>query len=266
MPVGPAEEDRSMTTILAAVNGSAATGPVLAVAGAMASLLGGSVDAIHVSGTSGEGDTQWSDTPLVLDRSGIRIVDGDPVDEIVAEAANPDVALVVVGARSGTSGARPAGHVSLAVVERSITPVLVVPPDTSLVDESQPMRRVLVPLEGTIEGSEAVAEILHRLEEAGVELLGVHVFGPTAVPAFWDEPGHAERSWANEFQVRWPTPKVDLRLRRGEVADAVLDLIRVEHVDLVALAWSQSLEPGRAEVVRTILGRSDVPVLLVPVT
>lgn len=254
-----------MTTILAAVNGGPATGPVLAVASSMASLLRASVDVIHVEGTESD-ETARAEHTLTTGQVDIRILHGDPMDEIVAEAADPDVALVVVGARRRISGAQPAGHVALAVVERSVTPVLVVPPHTTVVEGSRSLGRVLVPLEGTTEGSEAVADILQRLEEAGVELLGVHVFGPADVPAFWGEPGHAERSWASQFVARWSAPpSIDLHLRRGEVADAILHLIRAETIGLVALSWSQNLEPGRAEVVRAVVAQSDVPVLLVPV-
>jgi nucleotide-binding universal stress UspA family protein len=255
-----------MTTVLAAVNGSPATGPVLAVASAMASLLRGSVDVIHVAVGIGEGDEPGPEPSLVTGQVDIRILHGDPVDEIVVEAANPEVTLVVVGARRRASGARPAGHVALAVVERSVTPVLVVPPDTTVAEGSRTLGRVLVPLEGTIEGSEAVADIVQRLGEAGVQLLGVHVFDPADAPAFWGEPGHTERSWASAFLGQWSvTPSLELRLRRGEVADAILDLTRAENIDLVALAWARNLEPGRAEVVRAVVAQSDVPVLLVPV-
>lgn len=255
-----------MTTILAAVNGSPATGPVLAAASAMASLLRGSVEVIHVRESTGGEDGPRFESAITAPEVDIRILYGEPIDEIVAEAADPDVILVVVGARGQASGARPAGHVALAVVERSVTPVLVVPPDTAVVDGPRTMGRALVPLEGTTEGSEAVADILQRLEEAGVELLGVHVLDPTDVPAFWGEPGHTERSWASAFLVRWSArPDLDLHLRRGEVAEAILDLIPAENIDLIVLAWSQHLDPGRAEVVRAVIARSDVPVLLVPV-
>jgi hypothetical protein len=54
-------------------------------------------------------------------------------------------------------------------------------------------------------------------------------------------------------------------LRSGVTADHLLGIAEEERADLIVLGWSQTLSPGRAEVVRALLERSPVPLLLVPV-
>lgn len=252
-----------MNTVLAAIDDSTAAAPVLAVAQAMARILDTSLEVLHVQ----EGDKATA--AAVAEQGGVdlHVVEGDPVAQIVEAAALPSVVLVVVGTRGHPSGPRPAGHIAMHVAERSNTPVLVVPPDFDPPDVDQPIRRALIPLEGSPESTDAVAASLQRLAAAGVELIGVHVFNDTSVPRFWDEPGHAEQSWAAEFADRWCTEAgLDLHLRRGAAPQTIVDVADAEKVDLIALGWSQDLSPGRADVVRTALTHSCVPVLLVPVT
>jgi hypothetical protein len=47
--------------------------------------------------------------------------------------------------------------------------------------------------------------------------------------------------------------------------DPVLEVASDEDVSMIALGWAQDLARGQAAVVREVLGRSPVPVLLVPV-
>ena len=252
-----------MTTILAAIDDSTAATPVLAVAGAMAALMDATVDVLHVR----EGDKRTAADVAEQRGFRVRVVEGDPQGEIVRAADDPAVDVVVIGIRGQPAGPRPAGHIALAVLEQVAKPVLAVPPDAPLHHLSSPIRRVLFPLEGTEVSSDAVTGVLHRLAAAGVELLGVHVFDATTVPAFWDEPGHAEQSWANEFVARWcSSVGVDLQLRRGAAPQVIAEVARSENVDLITLGWSQHLGPGRAEVVRAALTETGLPVLLVPPT
>jgi nucleotide-binding universal stress UspA family protein len=250
-----------MTTVLAAVDDSTAAAPVLAVGQVMASLLDMPLEAVHVR----EGDKQTA--VGVAERAGVplRVVEGPPVEGIADAAADPAVGLVVVGARGQPAGPRPAGHIAVAVAERIDKPVLVVPPDVTVADGGRPIRRVLVPLEGSQESTDAIAASLRDLAGAGVELVGVHVFDTTTVPRFWDRPGHTEQTWAAEFLSRWCTePGVDLHLRRGSAPTTIVEIAGSGQVDLIALGWAQDLSPGRAEVVRAVLTHACVPVLLVP--
>ena len=175
--------------------------------------------------------------------------------------------MVAVGARAGAEGASPAGHVALSIIARAGDPVLVVPPRTNGRRPAPRIRRALIPLEGTAETSVAVTAALHQLAEAGVELVAVHVFDATTVPAFWDQSAHADEVYAAEFASRWcAEAAVDLHLRRGTAPETIIDVAEDEAVDLIALGWAQDLSPGRAAVVRSVLAAAQIPVLLVPLS
>lgn len=253
-----------MTVILAAIDGSDAAGPVLATARVVADQTGSSLRVVHV----GEGDPDLdAAAAAAAGAAGVSLdqLAGAPDEAIVQAVADPNVVLVVLGARGTPQGPRPCGHIALAVAEQVDKPVLVVPPDGGR-DPSAPIRRALVPLEGTLESTAAVTEHLRGLAAAGVELTALHVFDADTVPRFWDQTGYAEESFAAEFASRWCTePDVDIRLRRGAPGTAVVEVADAEEIDVIALGWSQNLTPGRAGVVRAVLEHACIPVLLVPV-
>lgn len=253
-----------MTVILAAVDDSDVASAVLTTARTLADQLAGTLRAVHVRETpspaAGMAASAADDLGTALEE-----LDGDPVGALVGAVASPEVGLVVVGARGSPEGPRPCGHVALAVAEQAGAPVLVVPPDGAR-DPAAPIRRAIVPLEGTPESSAAVTDALRALADAGVEITVVHVFDAETVPRFWDQSSYAEESFAAEFAACWcPGPDVAVRLRRGVPGTAVLDVAEAEEADVIALGWSQDLSPGRARVVHAVLDRACIPVLLVPV-
>jgi nucleotide-binding universal stress UspA family protein len=251
-----------MTVILAALDNSAAALPVLRAAAAMAHTLSAECRAVHIR--EGEHDT----AAAMADHAGISIeaLHGNPVDRIAEASADAAVGFVVVGARRHRAGRRPSGHVASAVMTQVHKPVLVVPPDARL-PASERFRHVLVPLEGTPASTDAVAEEMRALAGAGVDITVLHVFRPGTTPRFWDQTAHAHQSWGTEFLAHWcDQPGVALHLRSGDVAGAILDVAATEAVDLIALGWSQTMDADRARIVRDIVSRSEVPVLLTPVT
>ncbi len=203
---------------------------------------------VHAGDTSGDEVVGLARVFAELLGSDLDVVQVDDVDGIVEAAAAEDVEAVVIGARGADE-----------VVGRLHCPVLVVP------DGAGPsIRRALIPLEGSAESSEPVADTLERLHAAGVELVVLHVFDASTVPRFWDQSAHADASYASSFASRWcDQPAAALHLRRGAAPEVVADVARSEEVDLIALAWTQDLSPGRAAVVRAALA-AEVPVLLVP--
>jgi nucleotide-binding universal stress UspA family protein len=249
-----------MTAILVAVDAVDSAAPVLDTGRAVAKLLGASLRLIHVRET----DDAAAAVASRLNGERLEVVAGDPATEIIRAVADPEVVLVVVGARGDPDDPRPAGHTALAIVGQADKPVLVVPP-RKLTTEVPRIRRALVPLEGTAESTEAVTEALQMLADAGVDLVALHVFDADTVPRFWGEPGHTEQGFATTFLSRWcAAPSVDLHLRRGIAPATVMEVADTEGVDLIALGWAQDLSPGRARIVRAALAQASVPVLLVP--
>lgn len=126
--------------------------------------------------------------------------------------------------------------------------------------------RVLVPLDGTPESAEAMAETVAVFAESGIDIVVLHVFDETTVPKFWDQSAHARKSWDEEFLARYcKQPDARLELRTGRPGETILDVAATEHADLIALGWAQNLSAGRASTVRTTLSRARTPILLLPV-
>jgi nucleotide-binding universal stress UspA family protein len=249
-----------MRRVLAAIDTSPCAGEVLEVARAVGEFFDAGVAALHVREDGRE---------LVLAAArdaGVELLerDGPPIDAIVAAAGDPDVVAVVLGARGVHSGPRPAGRTALDVITRLAKPVVVVPPDGAV---RVRISRVLVPLEGSLESSEAVAGTIARAGHRDVEILVLHVYGPETMPAFEDQPQHAVPAWADEFLARFvavPSAHVEVVRHVGVAGDRVVAVAQEVGADLIALGWSQELAPGRAQIVRETLARSSVPVLLVP--
>lgn len=147
-------------------------------------------------------------------------------------------------------------------VRTAAGPVVVVPADAAVA----PVRRVLLPLDGTSTSAAVVPLVSELLATDGVKLVALHVFEPTSVPLYWDHPTHARRAWSEEFLRRQcPQTGAELEIRTGEPGDRVLDVAKKVDADLIVLGWSQQLEPGRAAVVRATVEQARVPVLLFPV-
>ena len=250
-----------MSKILAAIEPSAAAGPVLDVATALAARLGLTPVALHVL----EGDPE--PVRMLAERWGVRLLlveGGTPADAILAALDAEDAELAVVGARRLRAGPRPAGTTALAVASGAARPVVVVPPGTDQPPAVDPKLLVL-PLEDAEELSAAAGEALLRLGGAGIRLLVVHVFDEANAPRFWDRPEHDAQAWAHEFLARWdPAPEVELELRAGPPVEGILEVATEHGADLIALSWSQELAEHRDLVAREILARAPVPVVLLP--
>ncbi len=96
----------------------------------------------------------------------------------------------------------------------------------------------------------------------------LHVHSPATVPAFSSHDPHETRAWKEEFFSRYiatPHDGVTLLCRLGVPADDVVAIAHEISADLIVLAWSQDLNPGRARVVCETLAHTRIPVLLLPV-
>ena len=250
-----------MSTVLAALDGDASGRPVLNTALALADLLDCTVTCLHVR------EDASSAAPDLACAAGVELreVRGDPVQQIVTATQDPDIAALVLGARGVHGGPQPAGHTALDVITRIPKPVAVVPP------HAQPpkhIKRILVPLEGTSEDSQALDATIRLAHRRGLEVLVLHVHSPATVPAFSDHEPHATLAWEREFLTRHvstPHDRITLLRRLGVPAADVVAVARESGPDLIVLAWSQDLAQGHARVVSETLAHSNIPVLLLPV-
>lgn len=183
----------------------------------------------------------------------------DPMTAALAAISGPDVAIAVVPRSLNGSD-----DLTEQLVLASTKPLVVVP--VTAPSAAEAVARVLVPLDDTEVSAAAVSSIVELFSDSGADVVVLHVFGAGEVPHFWDQPVHADTSWSEEFRARhcdWHGGHIELRTGRpGEVLVAVA---AQERADLIALAWSQSLDPERAAVVRAALADAPVPVMLMPV-
>lgn len=249
-----------MPRIIAAIDNSAASGPVLDMALAIAPLFGAGVGAVHV------GEDGARTARAVAERVNVpfEALPGDPLTRIAALAARHDTVAVAIGARRTPGGRRPAGHLALAVADRTDKPVIVVAP------EAHPptrVRRVLVGLEGTPSKTRRLSRAI-ELVDTEVEVVVLHVDDYGSIPPFTNHGGHETEAYAREFLARHcPGVPVDrLELRIGDPVEEILAVSEAVGADLVALGWPQGREPAGGVVARSVLSRSHMPLLLVATT
>jgi nucleotide-binding universal stress UspA family protein len=248
----PSPDHDAMATVLAALDNSLAVNPVLAMARALARMLGDGVEAIHVRGEgveAAEAGVRAAGVPL-------RLSSGPVVEGLVDAGRAPDVSALVIGARGTVGPSLVLGSTALAVVTALRTPVVVVPPTAQV---SPRIRRVLVPLEGTTSSSLAPRSLIELASGSEVEVLALHVDGVDT----------ADEAWTREFLARYcPSGVGRVRLERlSGSREALVPLVAEEsESDLIVLGWAQQLADGRAPVVRAALERSKIPVMLIPVS
>jgi nucleotide-binding universal stress UspA family protein len=251
-----------MTIVLAAVEADACAQPVLGTAIVLADLFDATAVGLHVRENGTGGPQQLANAAGVE----LREATGIAIEQIVGAAEQPDVAALVLGARSLHGGPQPAGHTALEIITRVPKPVAVVPPHAQ---PPERLSRILVPLEGSSESSHALKDTIELAHRRRLEILVLHVHSPATLPAFSDHEPHATQTWEEEFLTRHvaaPHDRVRLLRRLGVPADDVAAVAHDAGADLIVLAWSQDLGPGRARVVSETLAHSSVPVLLLPVT
>jgi nucleotide-binding universal stress UspA family protein len=249
-----------MSSIVAAIDNSAAARPVLSMATALGAVFGADVAAIHVSEDDGQTASAIAETFGIP----CEILRGDPFTRIAACAGRDDVVALVVGARRRIQGGS-AGHLARQVADAVEKPVLVVPPESKPIDR---LRRVLIAMEGTSKKARSIANAIDIAAGADLDLTVVHVDDEDSIPQFSDQVAHETDAYATEFLARYlrGAPDAHLELRIGVPADEIIDITNTLDPDLVAIGWPHVAGEHRGAVARDILDRSHVPVLLVAVT
>jgi nucleotide-binding universal stress UspA family protein len=249
-----------MSTVLAAIDNSAAAVAVLGTAETIARRLGWRLEALHVR-EDGDVGARAAAAAAGVD---LTEVEGSPTEQICDLARAEDVVALVVGARS-FAAADVLGGTAVELVTAVDKPVVVVPPEAPPIER---LSRILLPLDASEASAEALNRGLELLTAADVELVVLHVeFGDT-LPMFEDQCAHETDAWIAEFLRRYcpVAPEgVRLELRTGRPGEHVVDVAVETGAELIALGWRQKVATGRAAVVREVLTRSRLPVVLFPV-
>jgi Universal stress protein family len=252
-----------MPTILAAIDDSAATGPVVEVAQWFAALVDLDVLALHVSG-DGDGLTAHA----IADAAGVdfELRAGDPVATICDAAAEPEVRALAIGARGLPTHGMPAGHVALDLIGTVAKPVIVVPPDVRVPRDGR--LRVLAPVDEDPRSAAALQRLLEEMHPPGLEVVLLRVFDAEHMPKFANH-GTYDADIFVEGLVRRTVPsevaaRTRVEMRVGYPAHTILAVERELEFDVVVLGWGQDLVNGRASTVRRLLAHAKTPVILLP--
>lgn len=246
-----------MTTVLAAVDNSAAARPVLTAASALAAVLGAGVQAIYVAGEDGQTARACAESAGVT----FYRVSGEPIAEITRRARDDDIVAIAIGARRRLRQ-RHVGSLARAVATAIDKPVLVVPPESA---PAERLHTVLIAMEGTPAKARNVKSVIDIGVGADLDLVVVHVDDELSIPSFSDQAAHETDAYAAEFLARYVhgAPKARLEPRVGIPADEIVAVSDSISADLLALGWPQSADPHRGMIAKEVLDRSHVPVLLV---
>jgi nucleotide-binding universal stress UspA family protein len=248
-----------MSVVLAAIDNSAATQPVLELARELARLRGAAVETVHVDEA---GTSRWAAAIAGAEHLLLHRRQGEVATAIAATAKERDAIAVVLGARGLPAGASPAGHVTMDLVQALDIAVAVAPPQA----EPRPIVRVLVAVEGDGE-SHGLRHLARHFARSKLEIFALHVFEPDNLPLFADQPVLETEAWVEEFGRRSfgsLDGGVRLEVRVGDAARKLLEAAQELGVDLVVIAWHRDLSHGHGRLVRAVLAGADVPVLLVP--
>jgi len=252
-----------MSQLLAALDDSAATAPVLAVAQWLGDLLDLEVVALHVS-EDGSGATAHQ----VADAAGVKfeIREGDPTHTICEAATASDVHAIALGARGLPAHRIPAGHVALDLIRRVAKPMIVIPPDVRVPRLRGPVR-VLAPVNDTARSADPLRRLLDEMQLSELDLVLLHVFDTQHLPMFANHGTGDIAAWREEL-TRRTTPshvaQARVETRLGNPAHTILAVERELDPDLVVLAWAGNLSRGRAAVVKRLLAHATTPLVLIP--
>jgi hypothetical protein len=249
-----------MKIVLAAIDAGPAAPAVLETALGIGTLMNAPVEAVHVR----EGPIGTPEARAAHHRIPLHILGRPVAASLLGAVSDPNTIAAVFGARATRAGRRPVGHMALHVLERAKKPIVVVPPEVGGISP-RPFHRLLVPLEGSEQTARPVAESLYPLISGDVELVVLHVFTPATVPRALDRPDQDLSLWGDEFLARFCPEAATIELRSGAVGNRVDEVCRASRADLVVLSWSQDSSPGHAAVIRDVLGRSTIPMLILPV-
>jgi nucleotide-binding universal stress UspA family protein len=207
-----------------------------------------------------------------------------PEEAILEAIARYGVSLVIMtaGGQSAeapaAAGADPAqivGHVTRAVIERSASPVLLLP---AAYREALPWERILVPVSGEMEADDALALAVRVAEALDLDVHVAHVTdadasdeGLAARARYADALHHEYPGQLEEF-VRRALPHcspaecrrvTDIALCHGDVAAELHDLIERKRISALAIGWRGRFMAGRARVLKQLAQTIAQPILLV---
>lgn len=195
---------------------------------------------------------------------------GDPAKVILEEAKKSDYLVI------NTENLSP---VIINVIENTEIPVILMKPDTvlELYEKKWKPKRILFPLDGSIESAQAVDASLDIIKKTDPDIDVLHIFttkeikGKEASPGalfYQDHPRNDWGVWMKEFVKRFfpheiKPEKISLSLSKGKAAPAILDFTKRSKVDMIVMAWQGVFGEDHAMILKDILSSIRCPVFLI---
>lgn len=270
--------------VLVAWDGSPAAATAFPIARAVADQLSARVEVLHVHPLAlSEVDfdklahQEWVDLTGV----GLHVVVDEPSAGIIRAAEDPRNALVVLTTHGRTvEVGRKLGSVAQDVVIHARRPVLLVRPEAATELPVQPIKRLLLPLDGTPKTATALQPVTEFAAKLGASIDLLYVTnrarpseeqGTITVPRYIDQAHHEWPSWAQEVVERLMVccaacpPEVSLRvfLAHGDIGQEIASFAAAHRTNAIVLVRRSRLQSGRARILRAVLDLTPCPVLLV---
>ena len=208
---------------------------------------------------------------------------GDPAKIILEEAENCD--YIIMGTHGQTCDtSQKAGSVAIEVVENTYKPVLLIRPELQLKCKGPDWApdKVLIPLNGSPNSAQALVPAMEIVAKTNAEIDLLHISshkqqtvkeeGAYTAPFYEDYPQYEWGSWSNEF-IRRFCPQLPnhnhinfkLSLSHGEPAEEILNFVRENHNDFIAMAWHGTFSSLRASVLKKVLFEAPCPIMLIKI-
>lgn len=280
---------RADRLVVVPLDGSSAGATALPVALTVAAQLGARVQALRIGVADSSVGEPWRtmglEAPLQAEVH-LRYEVGDPVEGILAASADPSVVLVVMSTHGHDVGpGQRLASVPKRVLTEAVRPILLTRPELRA-SGSRPLKRLLVPLDGTpsTTGALAPAMDLARRLRVSIDLLYVlYPFQPRpaeqgsmTLPSYVDQPQYEWPAWRAKV-VEWlrcscdnvpKDAKLDVFLARGldaqEIGAAIVAFAAEHEDDAIVVVRRSRLDQGRGHILRYLLDSSPCPVLVVP--
>jgi nucleotide-binding universal stress UspA family protein len=197
-----------------------------------------------------------------------RVVVGDPARRIVEIAEETGATLIALSTHARSGVARLArGSVAEEVLRSALVPVLVASPLSLGAREELPIRRILVPLDGSQRAAAVLPEASELARLHGAELVLLH-----AVDLSWCHYPEVARphmlAEAKAYLAR-ELERLDVRARgvieEGDPATRILEAVAKEGADIIALAAHGRTGLARlayGSVAEAVVRRSTCPLLV----
>lgn len=273
-----------MKKILLPLDGSEASLKAFIPAKSIAELLGITLCIIHISEETLSQDEFLEKLGIKKEDMGCFIISqkiGDPSEIILKESENCD--YIVMGTHGKTCDTKlKTGSVTLKVIENTFKPVLLIRPEIELKIQNGNWipQKALIPLNGAPNSAQALVPAMNILAKTNAEIDLLHISehkceplkeeGSFTAPYYEDYPQHEWSGWAKEFMRRFCPilhnhNHLNLKLSHshGTPSDEILNFVRENENDFIAVAWHGSFSHLRAATLKKVLLESPCPIMLI---